>query len=774
VGCREPARPAPPPPAPAAAVTAPASAPAAAAAGAEPWAALLAEAERAELSVGGLVMDLGTPDQHKFTRGGWRTGWGEPRVEGGVAVAPVRARRARLGFLLRDGEAPQAVVVRLRSAVAGQRLAVALDGQPLGEQAVGADFGALAFAVPPAARRAGPGELTLSFTQAGAEAALVDFVWLRTAAGAGEPLLGPRTMPLRLGAGARRTLAAPTPRRYSFYLHELPAQAALRFEYGGRDPVRFVVRAHVDGQPARELFRAAAAPRAWRRGEVSLAAFAGQTVRLDLVTEGPEGVAGWAEPEIVAPPPPAAPPPRGPAPRGVVVVVMDATRAELFPAYDPHSPVVAPAFAELATEATVYRNAYSNANWTKPSGATLVTGLYPRRHGVRTFRDRLPAAAVTIGQRLARDGVRSGYFNANPQIGSAFGFGEGWDYALRSRELDPNAATWTVKPDPADIFSPALAWIKQRKGERFYAHLHTMGAHAPYRFRPGCTERYHPAAYTGPLGDAVTPRKLLNVMNALGASLTPADEAWIKALYRGEAACHDPALGRFVAGLKEAGLLDTTLLVVTADHGEATGEHGLWAHGWSVYDEETRVPLLVRYPPLFPAGARVVEPTELVDLYPTVLDALGLPPQSGIDGASLLAARRGAPPLRPAYTLSEHMLGYPAFGLRCGRYKLITTDDEIVTPEPPPPPGARWLPAHHVPPGVRLYDLATDADETRPRDDLPIVRRALEVLLGEGLAVPSKARRQQGLGGAAPLAGGKAVIDAKLKRQLEALGYLAE
>jgi arylsulfatase A-like enzyme len=752
----------------------PASAPVAPAAPAAAVTALLGEAARAELAVGGLVIDLGTPDQHKYTRGGWRTGWGAPRTVDGVTAAAVQARRARLGALLLDGEAPLAVAVRLRATAAGQRLALTLNGVGLGEQPVGAAWSTLTFPVPAAARRAGPAELTLDFAGEATAPAEVDTVVLRTGAATAAPLLGPRVMPLRLGAGARRSLLAPTPRRYSFYL-AVPAQATLRFEYGARDPVQFVVRAHVDGRPARELFRAVAAPGAWRRAEVPLGQLGGLTARLDLATEGPDGVAGWAEPELLAPAPaPFAAGPRGAPARSAIVVVMDATRAGLFPAYDPRSPIDAPAFARLAGEGTLFEQAYANANWTKPSGATLITGLYQARHGVRSHRDRMAADLVQIGARLQRDGVRAAYFTANPQVGPTFGFGAGWDHARGYREVNPNAATWQVKPEPDEIFGDALAWIKAHRGERFYVHLHTMGAHAPYRSRAGCTERYRPAPYAGGLGAAVTPRQILGIVNGFTPLPAPADRAWIQALYQGEADWHDRALGRFVDELRAAGLLDTTLLVVTADHGEDTGEHELYGHGWSVHEEEARVPLLLRAPGLVPAGARAAAPAELVDVVPTILDALGLAPQPGLDGVSLLATLRGAPEANPGYALTEHTLGYPAYGLRRGRHTLMVVDEELQVPEPPPPPGARWLPARVVRPGTRLFDRATDPGEERPRADLPIARRALEVLLGEGLATPPKAQRAAGVAGGATFTSGRAVIDPALKRQLEALGYLGE
>jgi arylsulfatase A-like enzyme len=227
--------------------------------------------------------------------------------------------------------------------------------------------------------------------------------------------------------------------------------------------------------------------------------------------------------------------------------------------------------------------------------------------------------------------------------------------------------------------------------------------------------------------------------------------------------------------VRQAGLLDTTLLVVTADHGEGTGEHGLWGHGWSVYEEEVRVPLVMRLPALLPAGARIAEPAEHVDVVPTLLEALGRPPLPGLDGVSLLGAVRGAPALAPGVALSELTLGYPAMALRLGPHRLMVVDDTLAPPQPAPPPGQTWLPRAVARPGTRLFDVVADPGETRPLEaERPLARRLLEIHLGEALAVPAKARRAAGLAGAARFTADKAVIDPRLKRELEALGYVAE
>src|SRR5690606_13780827 len=128
----------------------------------------------------------------------------------------------------------------------------------------------------------------------------------------------------------------------------------------------------------------------------------------------------------------------------------------------------------------------------------------------------------------------------------------------------------------------------------------------------------------GPLGPSFDGVEQAEV-NDGKRKLSEDDHAWIRALYRGEITYHDEQLGRLMDYLRERGLLDETLVVYTNDHGEEFGEHGQLGHGWSLYESLLRAPLVMHYPPLFPART-VQEVVEHVDVAATALDALGVEP----------------------------------------------------------------------------------------------------------------------------------------------------
>jgi arylsulfatase A-like enzyme len=758
---------------PGAGAAAPASAPGAAAG--ERRLALLDEAARAEVDAGGLFIDLGTADEHKFTRGGWQSGWGrDETAPDGVTAAAATEPAARLIVALEPGAAAREVAVRARSAVAGQRVELALDGAALGGGAVGPAWTVVTAPIPPEQRRGGWRALDLRFAAAGpaGDRALVDWVWLRGGAAATAPPVGPRVVSLRFGDRARRALVASAPRRTSFYL-QLPAGATLVFDYGARAATTFVVRATEDGAPPRELFRAAAAAGQWRRGEVDLGALAGRAVRLDLVTEGPAGPAGWGEPEIVAPAP-AERPTAGPKPRSVIVVVLDATRADAVRAFDPRSRVETPALTALAAESTAMLAASANAPWTKPSVTSMLSGVRPHTHGMYHRAARIPDGLPLLNQELKAQGFATALFSDNPYYAPQFGFDRGWD-RFRNLKLGPGApAPSPEKIAPARIFAEAREWALAQRGGRFFLWIHTLGAHAPLKPWPGITSRYHPAPYTGPLGQQLTLAAISQINEGTAPfPVTDAERAWMRALYDGEVTREDQQLGEFVAALRRDGLLEDTLLVVTNDHGEEVFDHGKYGHALSLYEELLRMPLLLRYPARLPRGGRVAALVESIDLAPTVLDVLGLPAPPPMEGVSFLPLVGGAAPAQTPFAVAEQLLGHDGRSVRVGRYKLIVIGDRLV---PRPGGDARAnTAAWSMPPGLRLFDLEADPGERRDRSaELPIARRLCEIYLGEALAVAHKGRRGDAMRLPYRCESRGATLDPQLRRQLEALGYLAD
>ena len=715
-----------------------------------PHRALLDEVSRAELDAGGLLVDFGGPDQFKYIRGSWRSGWGashESKAGDRTGWVEVDGRRAFLDVIVPD-PAPAAVALRARSPVAGQRVTLFASGTELGTVDLGAEWATHRVAVDAAKLPAGPTRLELRSSKGGSGGvrAEVDWLWLaRDAAETAKPLLAPRTAPMNVDGKARRALIAPDPRTYSFYLLP-PANASLVVDLGTAEKARFRVSVSVDGaEPAVLLDEKASA--GWHEKVVSLADYAGKPIRLSLATSDQAGAVGWGEPEILlaksdAPP---APPKAGTPPRNVILMVVDTTRADSYGPYArPDRVVQTPAFDQLAARSTAFTAAYNNENWTKPSVATTLTGLYPTTHDTKTDGAALPGEVETLSQRLKKEGFATAGFVANGYVSEKFGFDKGWD-------LFKNYIRQNLPSEAEHVYADAAAWLKERQekapGSPFFLYLQPIDPHVVYKVDEPYWSKYYQGSYRGPLGPTVDAEDQIG----LSKKKIPSSEdnvGWLRALYWGETTYHDEYMGKFLAELDAMGLRDSTLVVITNDHGEELGERGRFGHGHQIYEELVRAPLLMSHDGLFPHGHQVSEVVEHVDLAPTILDALGREPLPEADGVSFLPLVQGKPYQRPGSALIEFLDGRRA--IRVGHLKLIITTGEK----------------------TELYDLSADPDE---KEELaatrPIARRLCELHLGEALAAPDKKSRLRGLGGKRRFQAGTADIDPQTRRQLEALGY---
>jgi arylsulfatase A-like enzyme len=720
---------------------------------------LLDEVDRAELRAGGLLIDFGSADQHKYTRGGWASGWGpsreaanaaagtreDARAAGHATWAELAGRRAWLD-LATAGEA-RAVVVRARSRVPGQTLAIHAGDRQLGVVKLSATWAVARAEVAAGALPDGPLRLELRRARSakGVPAAEIDWLWLDEGS-ADPPAPGPRVAPLAFGGTVRRAIAVPSPRTYSFYLVPPPG-ASLVTDVGVAGSATFAISATADGSAPVELLRETVSG-AWRERRVALDRFAGVPIRLDLTTSQQRGEAGWGEPEIalVKNSPAAAPPPAaagGPPPRNLVFIMIDTARADVFGPFGGKDRVArTPHYDRLARGSTVFVNAYNNENWTKPSVATLLSGLYPSTHDTKRDASALPAGVELLSQRLEREGFATGAFIANGYISDKFGFKRGWkQYRNYIREGRPSEAE--------HVYGDALAWLERRRKSRapFFVYIQTIDPHVRYKVDEKYWGLYFKGHYTGPLGSSIAADDQI----ALTRKKIRPDErnlAWLRALYHGEVSYHDDHMGRFLDQLERLGLRERTMVVITNDHGEELGERGGFGHGHQLHEEMIRAPLLISYPPVFPPGARVDEIVEHVDLAPTLLDAMERPPLSRADGESMLPLLRGRPLQRPRYAIVEFLDGERA--IRVGDHKMMVGSG-----------GA-----------AELYDLRADPGERRDLGSRrPIARRMCQVHLGEGLAVPDKAARVGGVGGRAGFRAGTADIDPVVRRQLEALGY---
>ncbi|MCG8419196.1 MAG: sulfatase [Proteobacteria bacterium] len=739
---------------------------------------LLDEAGRAELDAGGLLIDMGSFDQHKYTRGGWNNAWGRSKVSPpGITYAEVNGRRVHLDVMTRSAVGD--FVMRVRAGKKQQRVTVQLGDKTLGHASFGTEWQDVTIPVAGGSVSPGRHELRLTFgrSKKGGPRAEIDWIWLRSEPDVAPALPIPRIMSIAVGGTPKRALPAPTRRAYSFYL-QVPETGALVFDYGADKPVAFKVGVQADGTPARELFSQSAAAGQWKEAKVDLSEFAGKAIRLDLITEGPAAVAGWGEPELMVKPEKLASKtakpkaPAGKPPRNVLVLVIDTVRADMFAPFADNPPAATPAFDAFAEKSTVFVNAYNNENWTKPSVATTLSGLYPVTHDTKQDPSVLPRDVELLSERLKSEGFATAGFVANGFISKKFGFEQGWDrfrnYIREERKSDAehvyaDALAWlesinNSKPaatgDGTDKGTPAATGDGTDKGKPafrsdkpFFLYLQTIDPHVIYSVDRQYTRPYFPDEYKGPIGSSLSGQEQADISRGK-RKVGKRDYDWIRALYYGEVTYHDEHMGRFFAEIEQRGILDDTLVVITNDHGEELNEHGHLGHGHSLYDELLRAPLLFHYPPLFAAGNRITEVVEHVDVTPTILDTLRLRPMKDADGQSLLPVIRGEPITRPLYAVAEFLDHGRA--IRVGRWKLVR--------------GPRTL--------GDLYDIAEDAAEQKNRvEEALIALRLCEVYMGEALATPAKRLRGQERAQQIKFKSSDANIDPKLRKQLEALGY---
>jgi arylsulfatase A-like enzyme len=414
---------------------------------------------------------------------------------------------------------------------------------------------------------------------------------------------------------------------------------------------------------------------------------------------------------------------REPADNGalnLVLITLDTTRADALGSYGQRRPIT-PNLDRLAAEGTQFQQCSSSAPSTLPSHSTLFTGRHPFVHGVRSNAGYVLADGnTTLAEVLSAHGYRTSAEIAAPVIGGHTQLGQGFDRyhdlvfqdiqrkTIRVREGEGDKAVEVDEREADDITRFGLQFIQENQSEKFFLWLHYFDAHQPYS-PPG---RFY--------------------------------ETSSESRYHGEIQYIDEQIGRILGEIGRLGLRERTLVVVTADHGEAMGEHDEKTHIYFVYEGTIRVPLLF-WGATVPSGLKVESLVRTVDVAPTILDILNLPPLEDVQGVSLL-------PLMNGESLDLELVGYGesiehhvVFGASVLRFVRK----------------GRWKYIHKVKP--ELYDLTEDPGES---EDLSSAHpEVVEQLRLELLALIEEAPEQA--------SGARTAIDPKTAAQLEALGYMA-
>jgi len=398
----------------------------------------------------------------------------------------------------------------------------------------------------------------------------------------------------------------------------------------------------------------------------------------------------------------------------------------------------------LARRGVVFRTAITAAGRTVQSFPSILTGVYPMTHGLRYEGQ----SYEVLGDRLTLTRVLKdhGYESFAVTQGLNVGLHRDFDMYDPDIYIDPNGKkVYLPTKNDSDATRKAAQWLRnrRRKDAPFFLWLRYNAPHWPYIAPAPYTEMFDPQ-YKGPhtfneeAGPGVERGDII-----FGKKRLPEREVeHAVAHYDAEVACADQAIGELLSALESMGLLSTTLVVLTADHGESLGEHDyFFEHGAYLYEATVRVPLILSYPPSLPAGEVVAAQARTIDIVPTVLDIAGIPIPAGLQGASLLPRMLGRTtgPAPPAYSESgrnfyrENPRQY-VDGI-AGKWRMMRSDRFKLIMIPAKSSGPIW----------EFYDLQSDPGETAnvlgkfPAEEQALRRALLDLVAGD----PSKDDRDE-------------------------------
>ncbi|HHN73748.1 MAG TPA: hypothetical protein ENK10_00820 [Acidobacteria bacterium] len=450
-------------------------------------------------------------------------------------------------------------------------------------------------------------------------------------------------------------------------------------------------------------------------------------------------------PTLGAAPEPAAPPP-APRPPNLLLFMVDTLRADVLGCYG-NERIRTPEIDALAAEGTVFVHANAPVPATRPSIASLMTGVPADVHGVFSHQDVLSgqvAGLPRLAERLAARGYTTAALVANPNVDRVFGFARGFDHyegLYETRHGRRPATSRDLVSDAAVVVSRARALIAELEPRRpWFLFVLAIDPHAPYTPPAPFDRIYNPLLAGSKLGKMSA---VLDFDQRLKEGENPSPLA-MRTLYEGEVSFVDREFGRLLGKLRESGELDHTLVVLTAAHGEEFAEHGHRGHGKTLYEETTRVPLILRHPRWFRHAVRR-ERVDLLDLSATLLAVAGAQVPAFWTGRDL----RG--PLGQRSVVSSNHFGeYSSIAIRRGNLKLIKDDTS----------GA-----------VEVFDLEAD-----PAEKSPLRGDALEAARAT-LAARLDAYRKQVAALKAKLA--RTAVESEdepvpegIEKTLESLGYV--
>jgi len=499
----------------------------------------------------------------------------------------------------------------------------------------------------------------------------------------------PRDAEILVRKNEKRSMISVPPGGVVEYHFELPEMPSLRFSLFRDKPAgpNNEICVAVYDQKGRALVRTIKGSDIRQRKEflLELGMFAAKPVKVvfsNNIENNPDFLVYWADPQILFPaaknPPPfwepekASPSLKTPPYKAVeskkpnvFIYLVDALRADHMGCYG-YERRTTPFVDEFSKDGLLFENCFANASWTKPAVGSLLTGLLPRRHAAQGRNSRLSADVTTISEILKSRGYATVHLTSNVYTGKDFNLDRGSDFFwldqsgdISSRAI--NTRFFDVVENHPDLLRKPL-----------FAYLHTVDPHSPYtpkapflEFRKEDPER----------------EKLVyaeNIYYKLShGGVTPEDVDYIISNYDCEILENDFGFGKFIEFLKTKGLYDNSIIVFVSDHGEQFNEHGKFFHGYSIFNEEIHIPLIIKFPGHARAGTRSGLYVSQVDLLPTLLNDLGIDIPAAVDGADIRPRLAGGEPGK-TIVVQEKLEGVSFLGIitpRDGLKSIAWCDD---------------------------------------------------------------------------------------------------
>lgn len=453
----------------------------------------------------------------------------------------------------------------------------------------------------------------------------------------------------------------------------------------------------------------------------------------------------------------------------ILLVLIDTLRADHLGTYG-YSRPTSPNIDAFAKESVLFEQAFSQSSWTKPAMASLLTGHFPSMHQTNLEQQKLPESETIVTQLLRDQGYQTAVLSGNPWITPDYGFGRGVDHfysiyderfarvtlfmnALKRLSKQMGSRNWvynrvkllvqgelsTTARDEV-LTTEASRWLDANHERPFYMHVHYMSPHHPYD-PPPPFDKWVPDKSAKPM--TYYPKKSYFPFDE-GQAISDAQREDMIARYDGDILFADTVFQKLVDKLKALGILDDTIIVVMADHGEEFYEHKNWGHGQGLYNELIHIPLIIRYPKAFQPG-RIKTPVMSVDVVPTMLEMASAPPKATAAGKSLVPLAKGETVPRNPQAFSELIYRFGATrSVVDDKYKLIhKQQDERVATE--------------------MYDLATDYPEQKNLAQQDTAEAGkLQTQMADTLKWADEHKATAA----------EAKIDDEMGKRLKALGYL--